>query len=231
MARSVIEDISAPYSAAESWLYDRIIAPAVLAMGEHIASELASGVRDDARLLDVGCGGGQLVVDLLRRRPSARAVGLDLSAEQIGRAVRRAREAGLGGRVRFVRGSALELPFEDEAFDVVISVASIKHWPDRALGLSECIRVLEPGGSLLVLEADRGCRLEDATAFVRKWRIPAPFRPVALALFRTWVAGQAIDLEEARELLEDSELFDRQARRLDGTPALMLRGRKPDLAS
>jgi ubiquinone/menaquinone biosynthesis C-methylase UbiE len=227
MARAVLADMSAPYSAVESFVYDRVIAPAVLAMGERIAQELASGVGDDARVLDVGCGGGQLVLDLAARRPGVRVTGLDLSAEQIARAEARADERGLGGRARFVRGSALELPFDDASFDVVVSVASIKHWPDQLQGLAECVRVLGPGGRLFVFEADRGCRLDDAAEFVGRWRIPRALRLPALAGFRTWVAGQAIDLDDARALLGRlPELADTDARRVPGTPALVLEGTK-----
>jgi len=218
--------MSAPYSAAESWLYDRVVAPAVLEMGQRIAEDLSREIRLQSDVLDVGCGGGHLVLDLARRVPEARVTGLDLSAEQVERAESRATELGFSERVRFVRGSALSMPFDDGAFDVVVSVASIKHWPDQAAGLAECVRVLRPGGQLFVFEADRGCRLVDAAEFVAKWRLPSPLRFVALALFRTWVAGQAIDLDDARSLLSPLPLVDAEVRRVGETPALVLAGRK-----
>lgn len=58
----VLADIAAPYSSVESFVYDRVIAPAVLAMGERIAGELADQIEDDARVLDVGCGDRKSVV-------------------------------------------------------------------------------------------------------------------------------------------------------------------------
>lgn len=222
----VLSDMSAPYSAVESFVYDRVIAPAVLAMGERIAGELVDFVGDGAKVLDVGAGGGHLALEIAERRPGATVTGLDLSDEQVSRANLRARQRGLGSRVAFVQGSALDLPFESERFDVVTSVASIKHWPGQARGLSECVRVLAPGGRLLVFEADRGCRLGDARDFVRRWRLPSPLRGVALAAFRTWVAGQAIDLDDARELIGGVPLDRAEVRRVAGTPALMLAGIK-----
>ncbi len=50
--------------------------------------------------------------------------------------------------------------------------------------------------------------------------------PLALAAFRTWVAGRAIDLDEARALLEPLPLEDKRAERIPGTPGLMMVGRK-----
>lgn len=221
----VLADIAAPYSSVESFIYDRVIAPAVLAMGERIAGELAGQIADDAQVLDVGCGGGHLALDIAERRAGARVTGLDLSAEQVARAAARAKARGLA--VQFVQGSALDLPFDSGSFDVVTSVASIKHWPDQARGLRECVRVLRAGGRLVVFEADRGCRLGDAQDFVRRWALPRPLRLPALAAFRTWVAGQAIDLDDARELVGGLSLEATEVRRVPGTPALMLAGSKP----
>ncbi len=221
---SVARDFTAPYAPLESWFYDRVIAPAVARQGRRLLDEIGSVLPDTGRLLDVGCGGGQVALLLAARRPALSITGLDLSPEQIARARRRA--AGQGERIEFVVGSALELPFADASFDVVLSVASIKHWPDPARGLAECVRVLAPGGALLVIEADRGCRLADARRFVEGWGVPRALRPAALAAFRTWVAGQSLDLDEARGLLEPLALVDASAQRVEGMPALALRGRK-----
>lgn len=225
---SVAKSITAPYTAVESWVYDRVVAEAVAEMRDALWSELSEGMPQDERILDVGCGGGQIALALARDRAWAEVTGLDLSHDQIERAEQRARQAELGGRVRFVQGSALDLPFPDEAFDAVLSVASIKHWPDQARGLAECVRVLAPGGKLVVVEADRGCRLEDAAAFVARFRIPRLLRPLALAAFRTWVAGQSLDLEEARALMAAHSFAEHRVERIDGTPGLLLLGVKAD---
>jgi ubiquinone/menaquinone biosynthesis C-methylase UbiE len=216
----VTQSFTMPYTAAESFIYDRLIAPAVVEMKDEVASRLIARVPEGGRALEVGCGGGQLAVDLATRRPDVSYTGLDLSNEQIGRA--RARGAALAPRLSFVQGSALDLPFEDGRFDVVISVASIKHWPDPARGLSECARVLAPGGLLAVVEADRGCTLDDASRFVSRWRIPSPLRPVALTLFRTYVAGRSLDLDDARDLVRPLPFASADVRRIPGTPALMI---------
>lgn len=221
---SGLSNITDPYGALEALLYDFAVAPGVLDLAiEQIEPEL-DALPDGARVLDVGCGGGQLAVTLVRRRPDVNVTGLDLSADQIGRARRRA--AAVADRTEFVEGSAMDLPFPDEDFDVVYSVASIKHWPDPAAGLRECVRVLRAGGQLIVAEADRGCRYEDAAAFVARTRVPAPMRLVFLAAFRTFVAGQSLDLDELRTLAEELPLSEFQVERVPGLPSIGLRGRR-----
>ncbi len=214
---ALLRDFTAPYSSVESFLYDRVIADAVIAMADAVGDVAPA---PSARVLEVGCGGGHLARHMLADRPDLRWTGLDLSADQIRRARTRAQ------RAEFVVGDALDLPFEDADFDDVLSVASIKHWPDPAQGLAECVRVLRPGGRLLVIEADRGCKLADVRRFVAGWHIPGLLRGVGVALFRTVVAGQSLDLDEARALATPLALQSCSVARIPGTPGLAIQGTK-----
>lgn len=221
---STLQSFDAPYSAVESFLYDALLAPALYRSRSFSAFEELVDVPDRGRALDVGCGGGHAAIELAKRKPMLEVVGLDLSPQQVARA--RRRSSAFGRRVQFVEGSALDLPFDDESFDLVYSVASIKHWPDRRQGLAECVRVLRPGGWLLVLEADRGCRQEDAAEFVRGFRLPHVLWPASLAFFRVIVAGRSIDIEDARDLLRGLPLDETSVSRLSGAPGLAMRGRR-----
>ncbi len=218
----MLANITAPYTAGEAWAYDRFIAPAVMEFVDRIDLSPWQDVPAEARVLDVGCGGGQTVAEALSRRPDLRITGLDLAWGQVKRARRRSGRSGAS----FVRGSALDLPFATGSFDVVVSVASIKHWPDPRRGLAECVRILRPSGRLLVVEADRSCRLEDAREFVSRWKLPRLSRPLYLALFRTWVAGRSLDLDEARALAADLPLVGLEVQRIPRTPALAISGRR-----
>lgn len=214
----VLREITSPYSRIEGWVYDTMVAPTVVRLKERLMPRLLDEVPPGGSVLDVGCGGGQVALAIAERRPDLRVTGLDLSADQVRRATARARRAGAG--VAFVQGSALALPYTDRSFDAVVSVASIKHWPDQARGVAECARV--SAGLVAILEADRGCRLEDAAAFVQRWRVPAPLRPVALAAFRTWVVGQSLDLDDARGLLAAAPEHAGTVDRIPGAPALLI---------
>jgi ubiquinone/menaquinone biosynthesis C-methylase UbiE len=220
---SLLHDFTARYSSSEAWFYDHVIAPAVTDLGETVVDAHLGLLPHGAEVLEVGCGGGQFAQAQLDKREDLRWTGLDVSADQIARAVRRnATHAGAS----FVVGDALDLPFPDARFDAVTSIASVKHWPDPAEGLSECVRVLRPGGQLMVVEADRGCRLEDARSFVARWRLPAIARPISLLLFRTLVAGRSLDIDDARALLSGLPLASWEVTRLAGTPAILMRGRR-----
>jgi ubiquinone/menaquinone biosynthesis C-methylase UbiE len=99
--------------------------------------------RPDARVLDLGCGGGHVTFAVA---PHAReVVAYDLSAEMLEVVAQAARERGLAN-VTTHQGVAERLPFADASFDVVLSRYSAHHWCDLDAGLRGAARVLKPGG-------------------------------------------------------------------------------------
>jgi tocopherol O-methyltransferase len=99
-------------------------------------------------ILDVGCGiGGSSLY--LAEKFGARVTGITLSPVQANRAKERARAAGLAAQADFQVANALEMPFADNSFDLVWSLESGEHMPDKVKFLQECHRVLKPGGKLI----------------------------------------------------------------------------------
>jgi len=112
-------------------------------------------IAADARVLDVGCGSGAVTREIARRLGrQGFAVGVDTSPAllAIGRAL--AREQGLGERIEFQQGSALQLPFPDLSFDAVVCVTVLSHVPRGEASIPELARVLRPGGRLGVFDLD-----------------------------------------------------------------------------
>lgn len=100
-------------------------------------------------ILDVGCGiGGSSLY--LAEKFQAQVVGITLSPVQAKRAKERAKEAGLENQVQFEVANALKMPFADNSFDLVWSLESGEHMPDKTQFLQECYRVLQPGGKLIL---------------------------------------------------------------------------------
>lgn len=106
------------------------------------------GEVDQAKqILDVGCGiGGSSLY--LAEKFGAIATGITLSPVQANRATERAKAAGINAS--FQVADALNMPFPDQSFDLVWSLESGEHMPDKTKFLQECYRVLKPGGLFLM---------------------------------------------------------------------------------
>jgi ubiquinone/menaquinone biosynthesis C-methylase UbiE len=102
------------------------------------------GVKPGARLLDVGCGAGQLA--LIAARAGVEVSGCDIATNWIEKA--RARAAAEGLRIAFEEGDAESLPYFDAQFDVVTSLIGAMFAPRPDLVAAELTRVCRPGGMI-----------------------------------------------------------------------------------
>jgi len=110
------------------------------------------GGRPVERILDLGCGTGELTRRAAHRYPEARVLGLDFTAEMLRVAERRTRTTDRSGRIAYGRGTAMRLPVADATFDLVTNAFLARNLVDLEAAMREMRRVLRPGGSLLVLE-------------------------------------------------------------------------------
>jgi len=118
-------------------------------------------LRGNERILDMGCGRGAVLLMAAQHLTTGRAVGVDLwrSADQSGNSPeatqRNAVAEGVADRVELHTGDMTALPFEDNSFDVVVSSLAIHNISGRAgreKAIDEAVRVLRPGGRLMIAD-------------------------------------------------------------------------------
>ncbi len=102
------------------------------------------------RILELGCGHGRALHRLAEQVPPGLAAGVDPSTVMLSVARRRCRRSIAAGHARIDRGDSTSIPWPDECFDKVFSVHTLYFWPELGAGLREILRVLRPGGELLL---------------------------------------------------------------------------------
>lgn len=121
----------------------------------------ALAMHGDERLLDVGCGRGAVLMLAAKRLPRGRAVGVDLwsAKDQSGNgeraALRNAMLEGVQERIELQTADIRKLPFPDRSFDVIMSslaIHNIGSAEGREQALAEILRVLTPGGTVLIAD-------------------------------------------------------------------------------
>jgi ubiquinone/menaquinone biosynthesis C-methylase UbiE len=118
-------------------------------IADRTADLALASVPAPQRILDVGCGTGYLLRQLAARCPQASELaGIDAAPAMIGVAAATAAD----DRLHFRVGTAEELPWPAGTFDLVVSTTSFDHWADQQAGLTECARVMVPGGTLVLAD-------------------------------------------------------------------------------
>ena len=134
-----------------------------------------SGIPGDfsGKLLEVPVGTGVLTMPVYKELPEADITCLDYSAAMMETAQKRAEHAGIN-HITFVQGDVGALPFEDESFDIVLSLNGFHAFPDKEAAWRETYRVLKKGGTFCGCFYIQGeCKRTDR--FIKKLYVPKGF--------------------------------------------------------
>lgn len=109
--------------------------------------------EEPVQILDIACGTGDFSIEIASHSPSGTAVtGVDLSEGMLDVMRRKVSAAGLADRVSAEQGNSEKMRFADGVFDVATIAFGIRNFENREKALKEILRVLKPGGRLVILE-------------------------------------------------------------------------------
>ena len=130
-------------------------------VADEIVSRLKSGM-----VLDLGTGPGYLPIEIVKRAPDIRVVGIDLSAKLIKMAEENAERGGVADKLHFEVGDAARLRFGDNSYDMVFSTGMLHSLKEPVRVIEECRRVLKPSGEAWIYDPAKVCSIMD----VGKWK-------------------------------------------------------------
>jgi ubiquinone/menaquinone biosynthesis C-methylase UbiE len=106
---------------------------------------------DNAKLLDIGCGGGKFLQYLHKRNQKMKLCGLDHSPEMVELSCKINAQAIVLGKMELFNASVLNIPLPDNTQDWATAFETIQFWPNIDDGIKEVVRVLKPGGVFVVI--------------------------------------------------------------------------------
>jgi ubiquinone/menaquinone biosynthesis C-methylase UbiE len=140
-------------------------------VGKYVEKGLTGGSA-----LEIGPGPGYVGLEWLKACPGSILTGLEISPDMIRVAERNAGGYGLRGRVNYIQGSTMAIPFGDGSFDCVFSNGSLHEWENPVLAFGEIVRVLKSGGAFCVTDLRRDMSLA-ARLFALASARPKAIRP------------------------------------------------------
>ncbi len=192
--RFTIERIPGPLAS----LYEKASRLVIKTYYSQVAEEILSTFHQGL-LLDLGTGPGYLPIEVVKRSPHVRIIGVDLSRVFIRMARANALRAGCAERVHFEVGNAADLRFEAETFEGVVSTGMLHVLRDPVRTIRECWRVLKPGQEAWIYDPARVCSQVD----VAEWKASfSPFERIMdrfLPLFGRWNPPRPYTRENVEE--------------------------------
>jgi ubiquinone/menaquinone biosynthesis C-methylase UbiE len=164
--RITIERIPGPMASVYEKATRMVIESYYSQVAGEIVSRLEAGV-----ILDLGTGPGYLPIEIVRRSPSIKVDGIDLTRKFIKMARENAARAGVADKLHFEVGNAAKLQFEDSSYDMVISTGMLHMLKDPIKVLRECYRVLRIGGEAWIYDPAQVSSQID----IRRWKASLTF--------------------------------------------------------
>lgn len=136
-----------------------------------VAEEIVS-IFKRGTILDLGTGPGYLPVEIAKRAPEAKIIGIDLSRKLIRMAQASAVKAGLSEQLSFEFGNSSKLRFADDSFEMVISTGMLHSLKEPVKVIKEIYRVLKKGGQAWIYDPARVASDVDR----QRWKASLTFR-------------------------------------------------------
>jgi len=182
--------------------------------------------------LDVGCGTGDIALEILRQSPSSRVIGIDPSEGMLVLGREKVQAAGLTGAISLEKGDVLNLRFEDDSFDGAITSFCIRNVTDRRRALAEIFRVVRPGGLFVIVELTEpeGAIMRPLFRLYARVVMPLVTRVLSSASAYRYLADSMADFPRAdtfTALMNQASFVDIAHRRLTGGIVTLFQARVP----
>ncbi len=163
-----------------------------------LAQRLRALLPNGGDVLEVAPGPGFLAIEMARDG-KFRVTGLDISKTFVGIAQKNAAEAGVNADFR--QGNASQMPFPENAFDLLVCRAAFKNFSEPQKAVQEMRRVLRPGGTGVIIDLRRDVSMAEIRPYVNSLGLSAWSRLCTLFTFRFMLLKRAYTKQEMEKMV------------------------------
>ena len=167
-----------------------------------LAERISREVKEGSAVLEVAPGPGYFSIELAKRGAYA-ITGLDISRTFVQMAAEKAKKAGV--EVRFVQGSASNMPLQRDSFDFLLCRAAFKNFGEPVAALREMWSVLKPGGRGLIIDMRGDASREEIDRYVDGMTLSWFNKLMTRMAFRTVLLKSAYTARQFREMLSQTD--------------------------
>ena len=167
---------------------------------QSVADSIGERVPEGANVLEVAPGPGYLAIEIAKS--GRRVTALDISKSFVKMTQENAARAGVTVDAR--HGSASAMPFPDNSFNFVVSMAAFKNFTDPVGAINEIHRVLAPGGQASIYDLRKDAPLGEIDAEVRKMGLSKWSAVLTRWIFRHWLVKKAYARKDLERLVSAS---------------------------
>ena len=189
-----------------------------------VAEEIVAGLKAGT-ILDLGTGPGYLPIEIVKRSPSIRVFGIDLTRKLIKTAKMNALKAGVADRLHFEVGNAARLRFEDNFCDMVISTGMLHSLKDPVMVLRECCRVLKQDGEAWIYDPARVSSQININRWKDSFTLQERFLYVLFRIFVMFNPSHTYNREQVTELIKATAFDDYEIEEKRGELKIKLKKR------
>jgi len=191
-----------------------------------------AAIRPGNRILDLCTGTSDIAIEFARRDFEVEIIGIDICDEMLDIEQQKIKSAGLVRKIKLLKADVLNLPFYNDAFDIVSIGFGLRNLLDYRRGISEMVRVTKEEGKVLILEFSlpQNALLSSIYQFYLKTILP----PIGGVISGSKTAYEYLSSSilnfteqvEILELMKDSELQNLYFKKLTGGIAILYRGER-----
>jgi ubiquinone/menaquinone biosynthesis C-methylase UbiE len=201
--RTIIERIPGPFAS----LYEKATRMVIASYYGQVAEEIVASLKAGT-ILDLGTGPGYLPLEIVKRSPSIRVIGIDLTRKLINTAKLSALKSGVADRLHFEVGNAARLRFENNYCDMVISTGMLHSLKDPVMVFRECYRVLKPGGEAWIYDPARVSSQININRWKASFTLKERFLYILFRLFVMFNPSRTYNRKQVTEIIKATAFAD-----------------------